>query len=588
MSLPPDGMKPDRRNSPGEAKDRARGEESPKGHLPMLQAFIEAQSEFAHSGDAHRLLDTLLALSSEALPAELRPHRTASLEHLRLALASLEGGEWEWKGSPQELHLSRRWLALLGYAEGELPPTWSTWQQLCHPEDRPEAERFLEAHLEGSSRLAELEYRARRKEGGWTWFRRRARAVEWDVQGRPVRVLGADVDITASKRGEERLHAVFRAIPDLIFRMRVDGLFIDFIDGGPEETKVPPEGFVGRNIRELPLPQHFIDKTLQHLEHTIREGTLNVFEYELEMPKGLQQYEARLLRSGPDEAVCIVRNITERKVVEQQRARLLQSEKLASLGLLASGIAHEIKNPVGYVTANLNMLGRYTSELAPRLQVLQEVLATYGQAHRLPPLEVFMRLNDLWKGEGLSFILQDMPELIQESLTGTRRILEIVQSLRAFSREDTGEPQAVDLNAELESTLRMVWSELRYKCEVHRDLEPLPPVTCHPTQIAQVFTNLLVNAAQAMETLGEIRIRTRHQGSHVVVEISDTGKGMTPETLGKLFTPFFTTKPRGEGTGLGLSISRDIVVRHGGRIEVRSEPGKGSTFTVTLPIAGVR
>jgi signal transduction histidine kinase len=306
------------------------------------------------------------------------------------------------------------------------------------------------------------------------------------------------------------------------------------------------------------------------------------------MPKGLQQYEARLLRSGPDEAVCIVRNITERKVVEQQRARLLQSEKLASLGLLASGIAHEIKNPVGYVTANLNMLGRYTSELAPRLQVLQEVLATYGQAHRLPPLEVFMRLNDLWKGEGLSFILQDMPELIQESLTGTRRILEIVQSLRAFSREDTGEPQAVDLNAELESTLRMVWSELRYKCEVHRDLEPLPPVTCHPTQIAQVFTNLLVNAAQAMETLGEIRIRTRHQGSHVVVEISDTGKGMTAETLGKLFTPFFTTKPRGEGTGLGLSISRDIVVRHGGRIEVRSEPGKGSTFTVSLPIAGVR
>jgi PAS domain S-box-containing protein len=568
--------------------DKARGEQTPNNALPMLQSLLEAQAEFAHTGDAHRLLDRLLALSGEALPQELRPQRTASLEHLRLALASLEGGEWEWKPSTQELSLSRRWLALLGYEEGELPPTWDTWRHLCHPEDRPEAERLLHAYREAPAPQAEWEYRARHKSGGWTWFRRRARAVERDVQGRPLRVLGTDVDITASKRGEERLNAVLRAIPDLIFRMREDGTYIDFIDGGPEETKLPPEGFLGRNIRELPLPQHFIDKTLRHLEHTIREGTLNVFEYELEMPRGLQHYEARLLRSGPDEAVCIVRNTTERKVVEQQRLRLLQSEKMASLGLLASGIAHEIKNPVGYVTANLNMLGHYTSELAPRLQVLQEVLGTYGQARRLPSLEVFTRLHELWKGEGLAFILQDMPELIQESLTGTRRIQDIVHSLRAFSREDTGPPQAVDLNAELESTLRMVWSELKYKCEVRRELGPLPPVTCHPTQIAQVFTNLLVNAAQAMEAPGEIRVRTWYQDSRVGVEISDTGKGMTAETLSKLFTPFFTTKPRGVGTGLGLSISRDIVVRHGGCIEVRSEPGKGSTFTVHLPTAGAR
>jgi signal transduction histidine kinase len=148
-----------------------------------------------------------------------------------------------------------------------------------------------------------------------------------------------------------------------------------------------------------------------------------------------------------------------------------------------------------------------------------------------------------------------------------------------------GRPQEVDLNAELESTLRMVWNELKYKCEVIRDMEPLPLISCYPTQIAQVFTNLLVNASQAIENQGQIRIRTRHQGGEVIVAISDTGKGMTPETLSRLFNPFFTTKPRGQGTGLGLSISRDIIHRHGGRIEVDSTPGQGSTFTIYLPVA---
>jgi signal transduction histidine kinase len=153
-----------------------------------------------------------------------------------------------------------------------------------------------------------------------------------------------------------------------------------------------------------------------------------------------------------------------------------------------------------------------------------------------------------------------------------------------FAREDSGEPQLADLNEELESTLRMVWNQLKYKCTVERDLGPLPRLRCHPNQIGQVFANLLVNAAQAIERQGVIRIRTRHEGNEVVVRISDTGHGMTPETRARLFTPFFTTKPRGQGTGLGLSVSQSIIARHQGRIEVESEPGKGTTFTVSLPI----
>jgi signal transduction histidine kinase len=326
-------------------------------------------------------------------------------------------------------------------------------------------------------------------------------------------------------------------------------------------------------------------------------------------------------RSGPDEAVTIVRNITSLKQTEErlrhqeeelrrhrdsleelvrnrseklrlatleledQQAQLIQAEKLASLGQMAAGVAHEINNPVSYVMSNLGTLDEYVSVLAPLLQLQRELMDEPGPATEEDRQQLLERMREQWKQGDVDFILGDIPEMIQESQAGTRRIQEITQSLRAFAREDSGAPQMVDVNAELSSTLKMVWNELKYKCEVKRDFGALPPISFHPTQLSQVFTNLLVNAAQAMETRGEIRIRTRHEGNDVVVEIADTGKGMTPETLSKLFTPFFTTKPRGQGTGLGLSVSYGIITRHKGRIDVQSEPGKGSTFIVRLPVA---
>jgi two-component system, NtrC family, sensor kinase len=509
------------------------------------------------------------------------------LAHLRQVLASVEEGLWDWNLRTRELRVSRRWLELLGYAEAELAPTVSMWKSVCHPEDLPEVEQLIRAHLEGHTPWCEFAYRARSKAGTWAWILSRARVVGRDEQGLPARVVGSDVDITARKHSEERLRALFRAIPDLLFRIRADGTFIDWNDGSPEPTALPPEAFMGKKIQHLPMPRAFIDQTLTNVLHVIRGGSLAVYEYELEkQDQGIQRYEARVVRSGPDEAVCIVRNITDRKLMEERQGQLIRAEKLASLGQLAAGIAHEINNPVSYVSSNLRMLDKYISGLLPLLRLQHELLQGEDGGERSLSAEQLTRLRELWEKADVENLLADLPEVIQESLTGTRRITEIVQSLRSFSREDSGMPQAVDLNAELESTLRMVWNELKYKCELLRDFGPLPPVTCHPTQIAQVFTNLLVNASQAIETFGEIRIRTRLQESEAVVEISDTGKGMPEETLSKLFTPFFTTKPRGQGTGLGLSISRDIIHRHGGRIEVRSEPGKGSTFTVYLPTAG--
>ncbi len=267
--------------------------------------------------------------------------------------------------------------------------------------------------------------------------------------------------------------------------------------------------------------------------------------------------------------------------LEARQAQLIQTEKMASLGQMAAGIAHEISSPVGFVMSNLGTLSHYVSALMPLLHLQREMLSAPDDAAGRS--ELLARMRELWRQEDVDTLLVDTPELLQETLWGAQRIKELVQSLRLFSREDSGEPQLADLNAELETTLKVVWNELKYKCEVRRDFEPLPLIRCHPTQLSQVFTNLLLNACQAIESMGRIDIRTRHEGDEVVVRISDTGQGMTPETLARLATPFFTTKPRGQGTGLGLSISYSIIARHNGRIEVQSQPGQGTTFTLRLP-----
>jgi PAS domain S-box-containing protein len=508
-----------------------------------------------------------------------------TVEHLRLALASVEDGLWDWHIPSRELRPSRRVLELLGYEEGERPATLDAWKTLCHPEDLLELKRLMREHAEGTRPLVEFAYRARRKEGGWAWVLSRAKVVARDEQGQPVRMMGTDFDITARKHTEERLAALIQAIPDLIFRIRRDGTFIDFNSGNPEPTALPPPSFLGKRIQDLPLPRAFIELTVNNVERVLSEGTMAVYEYDMVKDSGLQRYEARVVRSGQDEVVCIVRNITDRKLAEERQAHLIQAEKLALLGQLAAGVAHEINNPVSYVTSNLSSLGRYVTELAPLLRVQQELVEALGPGGRPPPTELLTRARELWASHDTDFLLRDMTDIVHESLEGARRIREIALSLRTFARAEAEEPQRVDLNEELESTLRMVGNELKYKCEVKRDFGPLPLVACYPTQISQVFTNLLVNAAQAIETMGEIRIQTRHEGDHVVVRISDTGAGMTAETLAKLSTPFFTTKPRGQGTGLGLYISYGIIARHKGRIDVESEPGQGTTFTLYLPLS---
>ena len=260
--------------------------------------------------------------------------------------------------------------------------------------------------------------------------------------------------------------------------------------------------------------------------------------------------------------------------VEQTQNQLIQSEKMASIGQLAAGVAHEINNPIGFVNSNLGTLGRYVEDLLRVADAASDCPA--GQA--------------MAKEIDLPFVREDLAALIKESSDGLERVRKIVANLKDFSHVDQADWQHADLIAGLESTINVVWHELKYKTEIVRDLQPLPLVRCIPAQINQVFMNLLLNAAQAIPERGVITLTsgqaTRPDGEQIWIEVADTGAGMSEEIQRRMFDPFYTTKPVGTGTGLGLSVSYDTVHKHGGSIEVKSSVGVGTRMRMWLPVAG--
>lgn len=318
-----------------------------------------------------------------------------------------------------------------------------------------------------------------------------------------------------------------------------------------------------------------------------RQGNFGLFQNAVMLENQVRRRTAEL-EAALRENERINRDLTRER--EEQRAlirqleeahnQLLQSEKLASIGQLAAGVAHEVNNPIGFVNSNLCTLKKYVADLL-------ELNAAYERLE--PELSAIAgeQIKALKARIDLPFVREDMPALIAESIDGTSRVRRIVQDLRDFSRAGDSEWHTVDVHAGLESTLNVVWNEIKYKAEVERDYGELPEIDCLPSQLNQVFLNLLVNAAQSIAERGTITLRTRRDGDHVAISVCDTGSGIPPELLDRIFDPFFTTKPVGKGTGLGLSVTYGIVEKHGGRIEVDSVPGQGSVFTIRLPIRRV-
>ncbi|MEJ5260468.1 MAG: ATP-binding protein [Anaerohalosphaeraceae bacterium] len=281
------------------------------------------------------------------------------------------------------------------------------------------------------------------------------------------------------------------------------------------------------------------------------------------------------------------------KQLQKAQAQMIQSEKMASIGQLAAGVAHEMNTPVGFVASNFETLQTYLTKLKGLLALYEQVCEVLEKNPYPPVLEKLLEIRNFRQEKKIDFILADIQDLFTESQEGLQRVTSIIQNLRDFSRIDQSTEMCdYDLNDGIRSTLVVARNEIKYDVEVVTELGVLPKIHCHPGQINQVFLNILVNAAQAIRSQnrqgpGHIFIRTRQEGEFVVCEIEDDGPGIPPEIRSKIFDPFFTTKPAGKGTGLGLSVSYDIVVsKHQGQILVDSEVGKGTKFTIKLPREG--
>ena len=264
--------------------------------------------------------------------------------------------------------------------------------------------------------------------------------------------------------------------------------------------------------------------------------------------------------------------IEERKRVESQ---LVQNAKMASLGELVAGIAHEINNPLGFIHANLGNLKKFSKKMFGLIE-------TYDQVDI--PEETKEEFEKRKKEVNYDYLRSRMPEMIERSAVGADRMKKIIQDLKSFSRLDAAEFAEADINGAIETTLNIMFHEYKNRIEVKKEFGNLPVIECYIARLNQVFMNLLVNACHAIEDKGEIRIKTGIEDETIKIEISDTGKGIPGDVTDKIFDPFFTTKPVGKGTGLGLSISHGIVKQHKGEISVKSKVGEGTTFSIKIPI----
>ena len=291
-------------------------------------------------------------------------------------------------------------------------------------------------------------------------------------------------------------------------------------------------------------------------------------------------------------AVVTIHDITERKQaaldlaqayaeLKETHNQMIQQEKMASIGQLAAGVAHEINNPTGFIISNLRSLSKYQDRLVGFIKAQSETVNALDGAEQ-------EKLAALRKQLKIDHIMGDLPELVNESLDGAERIKNIVQSLKGFSRKDDTECTMACIADCLENTINIIWNEIKYRATIKKDFCALPAIRCYPQKLSQVFMNLIVNAAHAIEEHGEIAISTWLKDNTAYVAITDNGSGIPEQIRGRIFEPFFTTKEVGKGTGLGLSISYQIVREHGGEITVESTLGTGTTFTVMLPLDGVQ
>lgn len=480
-------------------------------------------------------------------------------------------------------------------------------------------EEFIRA-IQPQGSVTGFESRAYRRDGSIMWVSEEVRAV-CDDQGTVIRYEGTIADITQRKRAEEllaternTLRTLIDSLPDRIYIKDTECRFVLNNTAhirrlgctrqqevlGKTDFDFRPHDIASKSFaddkRVITTGKPLINKEEAVFSHTGEWEWLLTTKVPLRDKQGTvvglvgishditervrRDQERQLLETQLKERNAeLERMVTDLK---NMQGHLVQSEKMASLGQLVAGIAHEINNPLAFVASNLNRFKEYFDDT---LTVLKEWQTVGKQLEANPLWEPQLRLlKSAEQQADLEFITEDFENLMRHSRDGAERIKSIVNKMRGFARTSGNEFQEANINEALEDTLTIVWNELKYKATIQKEYGTLPPVVCNIGELKQVFVNLLVNAAHAIAEKGVITIRTAHKGENVEIQVADTGSGIAPEHLNKIFDPFFTTKPVGKGTGLGLWICMTIIQNHHGTITVDSRVGQGTTFTVTLPV----
>lgn len=398
-----------------------------------------------------------------------------------------------------EASFSENFFLLLGYSPKEVNLTWQNWTDLIHPDDK---NTFLEAYnkfLLKKLNAFSKECRMLCKDGGYKWVLNRAKVVQFDDYGIPIRLIGTLTNIQKIKEAEQELR------------------------------------------------QAYVD---------IKVSKENLHQYAEELETTLEQ-------------------------LRQMQEQLIQAEKMASLGVLVAGIAHELNNPIGYIYSS-------TEGLKNNIQELLTLITEYDKITENNFPDQKKKIDDLKKSIYFDEIVSELQELINNIYLGANQTAEIVKGLRNFSRSNDSVLESVDINETLDITLALLQNQLKDSFEIEKAYDDIPSVIAYPVKISQVFMNIIINAIHAVEiakpAFKKISIETQKLPENkVLICISDNGIGISKEKQKRIFEPFFTDKEVGKGTGLGLSISLGIVESLGGKIHVISEEGKGSTFQIILP-----
>jgi signal transduction histidine kinase len=504
-------------------------------------------------------------MTTAAELAELR----AKAELLDLLSSATQDGIVDWNLLSGRAEYNPRWKLLLGFDDGEFAECQHApelWQELLHPDDRAPILALLADHLEQGWPFSTA-VRLRHRAGGYRHVLCRGTAHR-DESDRPLRMVIIFSDIDERIRDEGRQRALVSALPDTLFRVRADGT-ISGVKRGRER-----EGSPFASLREgMTLSDSFDDRRLlARLEAVLSSGTTE--------PHGAQilqlatvtalgsaiHHEVRVVRSGDDESVCIVRDVTEQRELTQQ---LLETQKLGAIGQLAAGLAHEINTPLQFIGDSLHFAREGVAELLRRL----------GPGAVDPDV---------------AYVREELPNALARSLEGVARVSQIVRAMKSFAQPGGGQLVLTDLKSLIESTVIVATNEWKYVADVDLQLAAdLPDVPCLAGEVNQVVLNLIVNASHAIADVvgtsgekGRITIRASNDESYAEIRVSDTGTGIPERARAKVFEPFFTTKEVGKGTGQGLSMAYNSVVkRHRGTISFETELGSGTSFIIRLPLA---